>query len=82
MIRQLMTYLRQHRINRHRLHIVNSGWSGRKSAILGGPGHNRGGERRPVRFQICRRLVNRARSLNHRPSARFILEQKVRHTWV
>jgi hypothetical protein len=64
-----MTYLRQHRIDRHRTDIMNSGWGGRNSAILGSPGHNRGGERRPMRFQIRRSLVNRAWSLDRPPSA-------------
>lgn len=69
MIRQPMTYLSQHRIDRQRTDIMNSGWGGRNSAVLGGAGHNRRGERRPVRFTICRSLVNRAWSLDHPSSA-------------
>ena len=64
-----MTYLRQHRIDRQRTDIMNGGRGGRNSAVLGGPGHNCRGERRPVRFAVCRSLVDRAWSLDHRPSA-------------
>jgi len=63
------TYLRQHRIDRYRADIMNSGRSGCDSAVLSSPRYNRGGERRPVRFAVCRSLVDRAWSLDHRPSA-------------
>lgn len=42
---------------------MNSGWGGCNSAVLRGPRHNRGGECRPVRFTICRSLVDRTGSL-------------------
>jgi len=61
---------------------MNSGRSGGDSAVLCSSRDNRGGERRPVRFTICRGLVNRAGSLDHWASVCFVLERNFKHTWV